>query len=60
MTHIVTDLTSKESIFQTAETIKQKHPDFSCIICCAGIGYIEQLPHADYDHTQEMFKINIT
>jgi NAD(P)-dependent dehydrogenase (short-subunit alcohol dehydrogenase family) len=58
--HIETDLTSKESLTKTAKQVKEKYPDFSCIISCAGIGYIEKLDAIDYDHTEETFKVNIT
>lgn len=58
-THLPTDFTEEKSIDQTIETITSQHSDISCIICCAGIGYIEELDQINYTHTQEMFQVNI-
>ncbi len=59
ISYIETDLTNKESIENTITLIKKDYSDFSCIICCAWIWYIEKLNDTDFDHTDEVFKVNI-
>ncbi|NUJ97565.1 SDR family oxidoreductase [Candidatus Gracilibacteria bacterium] len=59
ITHIPIDFTDKESIIIAGKKIKEKYSDFSCIISCAGIGYIEKLDNIDFDHSDEMFRVNI-
>jgi len=59
ITHIPIDFTDKESIIIAWKKIKERYSDFSCIISCAGIWYIEKLDNIDFDHTDEMFQVNI-
>lgn len=59
ITHIPIDFTDKESIPIAWKQIKEKYFDFSCIISCTGIWYIEKLDTIDFDHTDEMFQVNI-
>jgi len=59
ISHIKTDLGDKESIDKTIESIKKDYSDFSCVICCAGIWYIEKLDNPNFDHIDEVFKINL-
>ena len=60
ITHLPTDFTNEKSILKSVEEIKEKYSDFSHIICCAGIWYIEKLDNINYEHTEEIFKVNIT
>lgn len=57
--HIPTDLSDKDSIEHTAEKITTEYTQFHTIINCAGIWYIEDIDSTDYNHTQEMFQVNI-
>ncbi|USN58981.1 MAG: SDR family oxidoreductase [Candidatus Peribacteria bacterium] len=57
--HIPTDFTKKESIEKSIEVIKEKYSQFSCVVCCAAVGYIESLDKDNYEHTDEMFQVNI-
>jgi alcohol dehydrogenase/benzil reductase ((S)-benzoin forming) len=57
--HLTTDFTDQRSITQSVEEIKNTYADFSLIICCAGIGYIEKLEELNYEHTQAMFDVNV-
>jgi NAD(P)-dependent dehydrogenase (short-subunit alcohol dehydrogenase family) len=57
--HLATDFTNKENIHTTIKQIKEEYSDFSTLICCAGIGYIEKLEEIDYEHTEAMFNVNI-
>lgn len=59
-TNISLDLRDKVSIEDAVSVIQYKHGDFSLIVCCAWIGYIEQLDQIDYDHTEQVFQVNIT
>ncbi|MDR2540604.1 MAG: SDR family NAD(P)-dependent oxidoreductase [Candidatus Peribacteria bacterium] len=57
--HLETDFTDKGSIAQSVATLKKQYADFSVVICCAGIGYIEKLEEMNYEHTQAMFDVNL-
>lgn len=57
--YISTDFTDERSISQAIDIIKEKYSDFSCIICCAWIWYIEKLDNIDFKHTEEMFRVNL-
>lgn len=59
-TNIPLDLSDKVSIEHAVSLIQHEHDNFSLIVCCAWIGYIEQLDHIDYDHTEQLFQVNIT
>lgn len=56
---IETDLTDKKSIEKSINVIKKDYFDFSCVMCCAWIWYIENLENMNFDHTDEVFKVNI-
>jgi len=57
--HLETDLTDEYSINKTVEEIKEKYSNFSTIICCAGIWYIEKIDSINHKNTDNMFKVNI-
>jgi NADP-dependent 3-hydroxy acid dehydrogenase YdfG len=59
MIHIPIDFTNKESINMVGKQIKEEYSNFSCIIHCAWIWYIEKLDNIDFDNTDEVFKVNI-
>jgi short-subunit dehydrogenase len=57
--HLSTDFTDKDSIQTTIQHLKTNYAEFSTLICCAGIGYIEKLDEIDYEHTEKMFGVNV-
>ena len=57
--HLPTDLTDKESIEKTIQTIQEDYSEFLTLISCAGIGYIENIQHMDRDHTKQTFDVNV-
>lgn len=57
--HLEIDLTEEKSINKTIEQIKSKYHDFTWVICCAAIWYIENLENDNFKHTESMFKVNI-
>lgn len=58
-THIPVDFSHQEQIVSCVESIIIHHTNFSAVVCCAGIGYIEWVDQVDYTNTQEMFQVNI-
>lgn len=58
-THIPTDLTKKEDILNTIETIKKEHDSFDAIIHSAGIASRTPLDLIDYDEMEALFKVNV-
>ncbi len=57
--HLSTSFIEKESIEHAVKMIKENYSEFSQIVCCAWIGYIEDIDALDYEHDEEVFKVNI-
>lgn len=58
--HLETNFSDKENIEIISKKILSEHWEFDTIIHCAWIWYIENIEKTDYDHTEEMFQVNIT
>jgi 3-oxoacyl-[acyl-carrier protein] reductase len=58
--HIATDLTKQEDIEAAINTIKKDHPNFDCLMNCAGVLSITPLDRLDFEELNNLFKVNVT
>ena len=59
ISYISLDLTSGASIKEATEHIKAEHPDFDCLIHCAGDGNVELFNQIQFEEAEAIFKLDV-